>query len=70
MTFELPQFRVIGQFCNDSGNYITSGLTVRHIPSGEQRTVWHLQYNDWPNQGCPDDVQGYLGKMSVSFANS
>lgn len=59
-TAEFGPFRVIGQFSNDSGCYITSGLTLRHIPSGEQRTVWHLQYNDWPNQGCPDDVHGFL----------
>ncbi|XP_022081283.1 tyrosine-protein phosphatase non-receptor type 21-like [Acanthaster planci] len=59
-TVEFGPFRIIGQFSNDSGCYITSGLTVRHVPSGEQRTVWHLQYTDWPNQGCPDDVHGYL----------
>ncbi|XP_011661487.1 tyrosine-protein phosphatase non-receptor type 21 [Strongylocentrotus purpuratus] len=59
-TAEFGPFRVIAQFSNDSGCYITSGLTLRHVPSGEQRTVWHLQYNDWPNQGCPDDVHGFL----------
>ncbi|XP_071509789.1 tyrosine-protein phosphatase non-receptor type 21-like [Diadema antillarum] len=59
-TAEFGPFRVIGQFSNDSGCYVTSGLTLRHVPSGEQRTVWHLQYNDWPNQGCPDDVHGFL----------
>ncbi|XP_033624610.1 tyrosine-protein phosphatase non-receptor type 21-like [Asterias rubens] len=59
-TVEFGPFRIIGQFCNDSGCYVTSGLTVRHVPSGEQRTVWHLQYTDWPNQGCPEDIHGYL----------
>nr|XP_054759367.1 tyrosine-protein phosphatase non-receptor type 21-like [Lytechinus pictus] len=59
-TAEFGPFRVIAQFSNDSGCYITSGLTLRHLPSGEQRTVWHLQYNDWPNKGCPNDVHGFL----------
>ncbi|XP_033115932.1 tyrosine-protein phosphatase non-receptor type 21-like isoform X2 [Anneissia japonica] len=57
---EFGPFKIIGQFSNDSGCYITSGLTIRHIPSGEQRTVWHLQYTDWPNQGCPLDVYGFF----------
>ncbi|XP_071962138.1 tyrosine-protein phosphatase non-receptor type 21-like isoform X2 [Antedon mediterranea] len=57
---EFGPFKIIGQFTNDSGCYITSGLTIRHIPSGEQRTIWHLQYTDWPNQGCPTDVYGFL----------
>ncbi|XP_002737031.1 tyrosine-protein phosphatase non-receptor type 21-like [Saccoglossus kowalevskii] len=59
-TLEFGPFQVIGQFTNNSGFYVTSSITLRHKPSGEQRTVWHLQYTDWPNQGCPDDVQGFL----------
>ncbi|PIK45600.1 putative tyrosine-protein phosphatase non-receptor type 21 [Apostichopus japonicus] len=59
-TAEFGPFRIIGQFSNDSGSYTTSGLTVRHIPSGEQRTVWHLQYNHWPDKGVPDDIRSFL----------
>lgn len=59
-TAEFGPFRIIGQFSNDSGSYTTSGLTVRHIPSGEQRTVLHLQYNDWPDKGVPDDIHSFL----------
>lgn len=65
--FPFWQFRIIGQFSNDSGSYTTSGLTVRHIPSGEQRTVWHLQYNHWPDKGVPDDIHSFLSK---SLTNS
>ncbi|XP_077994205.1 tyrosine-protein phosphatase non-receptor type 21-like [Glandiceps talaboti] len=59
-TLDIGPFKIISQFSNDSGFYITSGVTLRYKPSGEQRTVWHLQYTDWPHQGCPDDVQGFL----------
>lgn len=48
------------KFRTDSGCYATTGLKVKHLLSGQERTVWHLQYTDWPEQGCPEYVQGFL----------
>lgn len=28
--------------------------------------MWHLQYTDWPDHGCPDDMYGFLGKFFCS----
>lgn len=48
-------------FSNDSLCYITNRISVRHVPSKKERQIWHLQYTDWPDHGCPDDMYGFLG---------
>lgn len=43
-------------------------LQLTHVPSKRERTVWHLQYSDWSDHGCPSDVAKYidfLGEMSA-----
>uniref|UniRef100_G3P6Z0 Tyrosine-protein phosphatase non-receptor type n=1 Tax=Gasterosteus aculeatus aculeatus TaxID=481459 RepID=G3P6Z0_GASAC len=57
------KFKVTTKFRTDSGNYATTGLKVKHLLSGQERTVWHLQYTDWPEQGCPEYVQGFLSYL-------
>lgn len=54
------KFKVTTKFRTDSGCYATTGLKVKHLLSGQERTVWHLQYTDWPEQGCPEYVPGFL----------
>lgn len=64
------KFKVTTKFRTDSGCYATTGLKVKHLLSGQERTVWHLQYTDWPEQGCPEYVQGFLckwGRVSGSL---
>ncbi|KAG9347227.1 hypothetical protein JZ751_004794 [Albula glossodonta] len=48
------KFKVTTKFRTDSGCYATTGLKVKHLLSGQERTVWHLQYTDWPDHGCPE----------------
>ncbi|XP_060590251.1 tyrosine-protein phosphatase non-receptor type 21-like [Ruditapes philippinarum] len=48
-------------FTNDSLCYITNRISLRHVPSKKERQIWHLQYTDWPDHGCPDDMYGFLG---------
>ncbi|KAF6293576.1 protein tyrosine phosphatase non-receptor type 14 [Rhinolophus ferrumequinum] len=57
------KFKVTTKFRTDSGCYATTGLKVKHLLSGQERTVWHLQYTDWPDHGCPEDVQGFLSYL-------
>ena len=46
---------------------MTSGLVLRQISSKKERTVWHLQYTDWPDHGCPDDLHGFLGIITSLY---
>ncbi|KAL2082187.1 hypothetical protein ACEWY4_022005 [Coilia grayii] len=59
------KFKVTSKFRTDSGCYATTGLKVRHLLLGQERTVWHLQYTDWPEHehGCPEYVQGFLSYL-------
>ncbi|XP_062857904.1 tyrosine-protein phosphatase non-receptor type 14-like [Trichomycterus rosablanca] len=57
------KFKVTTKFRTDSGCYATTGLKVKHLMSGQERTVWHLQYTDWPEHGCPEYVQGFLSYL-------
>ncbi|XP_066533998.1 tyrosine-protein phosphatase non-receptor type 14-like [Hoplias malabaricus] len=57
------KFKVTTKFRTDSGCYATTGLKVKHLLSGQERTVWHLQYTDWPEHGCPEYVQGFLSYL-------
>jgi len=61
-TLEVGDFRIHKQFTSPSSNgaYTTSTLTLSHTPSGRSRTIWHLQYTDWGDTGCPTDVRAYL----------
>ncbi|KAJ8307996.1 hypothetical protein KUTeg_012870 [Tegillarca granosa] len=60
-TMIFGDFQVTLMFCNDSLCYITNRISVVHLPSKKERQVWHLQYTDWPDHGCPDDMYGFLG---------
>lgn len=53
------KFKVTTKFRTDSGRYATTGLKVKHLLLGQEKTVWHLQYTDWPDHGCPEE-QGFL----------
>lgn len=54
-------FEVELQFMHDSLCYLTSGIMIRHMPSKKEKMVWHLQYTDWPDHGCPEDTYGFIG---------
>ncbi|KAL4623899.1 tyrosine-protein phosphatase non-receptor type 14-like isoform X1 [Arapaima gigas] len=54
------RFQVTTKFRTDSGCYANTALTVKNLLSGQERTVWHLQYTDWGRDGCPRDPQDFL----------
>ncbi|XP_055880391.1 tyrosine-protein phosphatase non-receptor type 21-like isoform X2 [Biomphalaria glabrata] len=53
------EYEVELQFTDDSLCYLTSRIILRH--GGCEHMVWHLQYTDWPDHGCPEDTYGFLG---------
>ncbi|XP_007552913.1 tyrosine-protein phosphatase non-receptor type 14 [Poecilia formosa] len=57
------KFKVTTKFRTEYNSYATTGLKVKHLLSGQERTVWHLQYTDWPEQGCPEYVPGFLSYL-------
>ncbi|XP_075228092.1 protein tyrosine phosphatase non-receptor pez isoform X2 [Lycorma delicatula] len=58
---EIGEFEVWGQFCQETGHCVTTKLRVYHAPSRRSRGVWHLQYSEWGDQGCPHTVPHFLG---------
>uniref|UniRef100_A0A8C9TYN1 Tyrosine-protein phosphatase non-receptor type n=1 Tax=Scleropages formosus TaxID=113540 RepID=A0A8C9TYN1_SCLFO len=62
-TVTYGRFKITTRFRTDSGCYATTGLKVKHLLSGQERTVWHLQYTDWPDHGCPEDFKGFLSYL-------
>ncbi|XP_068614392.1 tyrosine-protein phosphatase non-receptor type 21-like [Brachionichthys hirsutus] len=59
-TVTYGRFKITTRFRTESGCYATTGLKIKHLLSGQERTIWHLQYTDWPDHGCPDDFKGFL----------
>ena len=59
-TVTYGRFKITTRFRTDSGCYATTGLKMKHLLTGQERTVWHLQYTDWPEHGCPEDLKGFL----------
>ncbi|XP_065796159.1 tyrosine-protein phosphatase non-receptor type 21 isoform X1 [Muntiacus reevesi] len=57
------RFKITTRFRTDSGCYATTGLKMKHLLSGQERTIWHLQYTDWPEHGCPEDLKGFLSYL-------
>lgn len=58
---EFGEFEVWRQFSQDSGHCVTTKLRLYHTPSRRSRGVWHLQYSEWGEQGCPNSVAHFLG---------
>ncbi|PWA16303.1 hypothetical protein CCH79_00004741 [Gambusia affinis] len=59
-TVTYGRFRITTRFRTESGCYATTGLKIKNVPKDQERTVWHLQYTDWPDHGCPEDFKGFL----------
>lgn len=61
LVFFMSQFQVWSQFSQETGHCITTKLRVFHSSSRRVRGIWHLQYTEWVNDGCPKDVAHFLG---------
>nr|XP_018912530.1 PREDICTED: tyrosine-protein phosphatase non-receptor type 21 isoform X2 [Bemisia tabaci] len=55
-------FEIQKQFSQESGHCITTRLRVHEAGASRRaRGVWHLEYTDWADQGCPNNVAHFLG---------
>nr|XP_033807382.1 tyrosine-protein phosphatase non-receptor type 21 isoform X2 [Geotrypetes seraphini] len=62
-TVTYGRFKITTRFRTDSGCYATTGLKIKHLLTGQERTLWHLQYMDWPEHGSPQDLKGFLAYL-------
>ncbi|KAK7023519.1 Tyrosine-protein phosphatase non-receptor type 14, partial [Halocaridina rubra] len=53
-------FRVYRKHSTVTGSHVTSRLQIVHVPTRKTRTIWHLQFTDWADHGCPEDTQGFI----------
>ncbi|XP_014663791.1 PREDICTED: tyrosine-protein phosphatase non-receptor type 21-like [Priapulus caudatus] len=66
-TLTFGAYRITRQFSNASECYVTSSLLVTHLLSGRQRSVWHIQYTNWPDHGCPENLNGFLAFLEETI---
>ncbi|GBM39059.1 Tyrosine-protein phosphatase non-receptor type 14 [Araneus ventricosus] len=61
---QIGEFQLVRNFSMSSATYVTCSLTLCHVPSQQQRSLWHIQYTDWPDHSCPQDTQGFIAFMN------
>ncbi|GFR33302.1 tyrosine-protein phosphatase non-receptor type 14, partial [Trichonephila clavata] len=61
---QIGEFQLVRNFSLCSPTYITCSLTLCRVTSHQQRSLWHIQYTDWPDHSCPQDTQGFIAFMS------
>ncbi|CAG9764235.1 unnamed protein product [Ceutorhynchus assimilis] len=54
-------YQVWWEFSQKTGYCITSKIRLCQVISRRYRTMWHLHYTEWGDQGCPNSVAHFLG---------
>uniref|UniRef100_A0A2R5LMI5 protein-tyrosine-phosphatase n=1 Tax=Ornithodoros turicata TaxID=34597 RepID=A0A2R5LMI5_9ACAR len=62
-TLTFGAYHVVCKGWVSSSVAVTSSLVLSRPAVRSSREVWHLRYTDWPDHGCPGNVQGFLGFM-------
>ncbi|KAJ8934323.1 hypothetical protein NQ314_013363 [Rhamnusium bicolor] len=57
----MTDYQVWWEFSQKTGHCVTSKVRLCHVGSRRYRTIWHLHYTDWGDQGCPNSVAHFLG---------
>ncbi|VDP14661.1 unnamed protein product [Soboliphyme baturini] len=47
--------------CIEAAVHVFSSLRLKHLPTNQQRLIYHFQYLDWPRGGTPRSLTSYLG---------
>lgn len=58
---DFQDYQVWWEFSQKTGYCITSKIRLCQVMSRRYRTMWHLHYTDWGDQGCPNSVSHFLG---------
>lgn len=54
-------YQIWWEFSQKTGHCVTSKVRLCHVGSRRYRTIWHLNYTEWGEQGCPNSVSHFLG---------
>ncbi|KAK3729328.1 hypothetical protein QZH41_009039, partial [Actinostola sp. cb2023] len=54
------QCQVLTEEVRDCSPYKTRRLKLRHSSSKKERTLYHVQFTDWPDHKIPDDPTNFL----------
>ncbi|KAG5890416.1 hypothetical protein JTB14_017637 [Gonioctena quinquepunctata] len=54
-------YQIWWEFSQKTGHCVTSKVRLCHVSSRRYRTIWHLHYTDWGDQGCPNSIAHFLG---------
>nr|CAI5817004.1 unnamed protein product [Callosobruchus analis] len=54
-------YQIWWEFSQKTGHCVTSKIRLCHVSSRRYRTIWHLHYTDWAEQGCPQSAAHFLG---------
>ncbi|KAK6631725.1 hypothetical protein RUM43_013789 [Polyplax serrata] len=58
---QLGDYQIWKEFSQETGHCLTSRLRVTHTTGRRSRSIWHLQYTEWGEQGCPSSPSHFLG---------
>jgi protein tyrosine phosphatase len=56
---QFEQYRVTCTKCTELEFGTLRYIELRYIPTGEVRTLHHLQYAHWPDHGAPEDPKNF-----------
>lgn len=59
------QCHVIIEDLRDCSPYKIRRMKLRHSPSKQARTLYHVQFTDWPDHKIPDDPTNFLGMYNT-----
>ncbi|XP_031559142.1 tyrosine-protein phosphatase non-receptor type 21-like [Actinia tenebrosa] len=52
--------QIVTEHIQDASPYKIRLMKLRHVPSKQERTLYHLQFTDWPDHKIPDDPTNFL----------
>ena len=56
---QFDQYKISIRSFQDKGAFLFRQFTVKHIPSGKTKKVFHLQFLDWITQDSPKSYEGF-----------
>jgi len=62
-------FEILNTQVQDLGDYRVTNLTIKHLPTGENRHIAHCQFLSWPDHGVPRTASQILEFIEIVRQN-